>query len=421
VLGSRNGVPVRVSDVAEVKEGADLRTGAATLNGQEVVLGTAMLLIGENSRTVAQGVAAKLQEIGKSLPDGVIAHTVYDRTRLVEATIATVRINLFEGAVLMIVILFLILGNIRAAVAAACVIPLSMLFAISGMVENRVSANLMSLGAIDFGIIIDGAVIIVENCLRLLAAEQHRLGRALNREERFATIFEGSREVIGPSPFGTFIIAAVYLPILTLSGVEGKMFTPMALTVLLALAGASILSLTFVPAGIPEASMIPDLLALPDVMGTGWFAAVAADVKPGKTVTVVGDGAVGLLAVLSAKKMGADRIIAMSRHAPRQALARDFGATDIVTERGDEGVARIKALTDGIGADSVLECVGTRESMMQAIRSARPGGSVGHVGVRHGVALDGQDLFYGHVHLHGGPAPVQSGLDRVKESQHDPL
>ncbi|MGA8899706.1 efflux RND transporter permease subunit [Bradyrhizobium sp.] len=250
VLGSRNGVPVRVSDVADVREGTDLRTGAATLNGQEVVLGTAMLLIGENSRTVAQGVAAKLDEIRKSLPNGVIAHTVYDRTRLVEATIATVRTNLFEGAILVIVVLFLILGNIRAAGATACVIPLSMLFAISGMVENRVSANLMSLGAIDFGIIVDGAVIIVENCLRLLAAEQHRLGRVLNRQERFATILEGSREVIGPSLFGTFIIAAVYLPILTLGGVEGKMFTPMALTVLIALTGASILSLTFVPAAV---------------------------------------------------------------------------------------------------------------------------------------------------------------------------
>ncbi|MDE2330313.1 MAG: CusA/CzcA family heavy metal efflux RND transporter, partial [Bradyrhizobium sp.] len=250
VLGSRNGVPVRVSDVAEVREGTDLRTGAATLNGQEVVLGTAMLLIGENSRTVAQGVAAKLKEIGKSLPDGVIAHTVYDRTRLVDATIATVRTNLFEGAILVIAVLFLILGNIRAAVATACVIPLSMLFAITGMVEDRVSANLMSLGAIDFGIIIDGAVIMIENCLRLLATEQRRLGRLLDRRERFETILAGSREVIRPSLFGTFIIAVVYLPILTLTGVEGKMFTPMAVTVLMALAGASILSLTFVPAAV---------------------------------------------------------------------------------------------------------------------------------------------------------------------------
>jgi len=250
VIGSRNGIPVRVADVADVREGKDLRTGAATLNGKEVVLGTAMLLIGENSRTVAQRVAAKLKEIGRSLPPGVIAHTVYDRTRLVEATVATVEKNLVEGALLVIVVLFLILGNFKAAIATACVIPLSMLFTITGMVENRVSANLMSLGAIDFGIIIDGAVIIVENCLRLLAAEQHRLGRVLDRQERFDTILAGSREVIRPSLFGTFIIAIVYLPILTLTGVEGKMFVPMALTVLMALTGASILSLTFVPAAV---------------------------------------------------------------------------------------------------------------------------------------------------------------------------
>ncbi|HTO63853.1 MAG TPA: CusA/CzcA family heavy metal efflux RND transporter [Bradyrhizobium sp.] len=250
VIGSRGGVPVRISDVAEVREGTDLRIGAATRNGNEVVLGTAMLLIGENSRTVAQRVAAKLKEIAASLPDGVIARTVYDRTNLVDATIATVAKNLLEGALLVITVLFLILGNFRAAIATACVIPLSMLFTITGMLENRISANLMSLGAIDFGIIIDGAVIIVENCLRLLAAEQKRHGRVLSLEERFATILAGSREVIRPSLFGTFIIAAVYLPILTLSGVEGKMFTPMALTVLMALTGASILSLTFVPASV---------------------------------------------------------------------------------------------------------------------------------------------------------------------------
>ena len=159
--------------------------------------------------------------------------------------------------------------------------------------------------------------------------------------------------------------------------------------------------------------MIPDLLALSDVMGTGWFAADAANVKPGKTVVVVGDGAVGLLAVLSAKQMGADRILAMSRHEPRQKLAREFGATHIVTERGDEGVARIKELTDGIGADSVLECVGTQESMMQAIRSARRGGYVSFVGVPHGVQLDGEELFYAHVHLHGGPAPVRRFLPEL--------
>ncbi|MCR6732625.1 MAG: CusA/CzcA family heavy metal efflux RND transporter [Afipia sp.] len=250
VIGSRNGVPVRISDVADVKEGKDLRTGAATLNGKEMVLGTAMLLIGENSRTVAQRVAAKLEQIGRSLPEGVTARAIYDRTHLVEATIATVEKNLVEGALLVIVILFLILGNFKAAIATAFVIPLSMLFTVTGMFENKVSANLMSLGAIDFGIIIDGAVIIVENCLRLLAHEQQKLGRVLKREERFATILEGSREVIRPSLFGTLIIAVVYLPVLTLTGVEGKMFTPMALTVLMALLGASILSMTFVPAAV---------------------------------------------------------------------------------------------------------------------------------------------------------------------------
>jgi len=250
VIGSRHGVPVRIGDVAEVREGRELRTGAATLNGQETVLGTAMLLIGENSRTVSQRVGAKLEEIARSLPDGVVARALYDRTHLVEATIATVEKNLFEGALLVIVILFLVLGNFKAAIATACVIPLSMLFTITGMVENRVSANLMSLGAIDFGIIIDGAVIIVENCLRLLAQEQHRRGRVLTRAERFETILAGSREVIKPSLFGTLIIAVVYLPVLTLTGVEGKMFTPMALTVLMALLGASLLSMTFVPAAV---------------------------------------------------------------------------------------------------------------------------------------------------------------------------
>jgi threonine dehydrogenase-like Zn-dependent dehydrogenase len=164
---------------------------------------------------------------------------------------------------------------------------------------------------------------------------------------------------------------------------------------------------------VPSDDLIPSLLALSDVMGTGWFAAVAANVKPGKTVAVVGDGAVGLLGVLSAKQMGAERIIAMSRHESRQKLAREFGATDIVTERGDEGVARIKELTNGIGADSVLECVGTQESMMQAIRSTRPGGSVGYVGVPHGVELNGEELFFSHVHLHGGPAPVRRFLPEL--------
>src|SRR5438309_2466801 len=164
---------------------------------------------------------------------------------------------------------------------------------------------------------------------------------------------------------------------------------------------------------VPSEDLIPSLLSLSDVMGTAWFAADAASVKPGSTVAVVGDGAVGLLGVLSAKQMGAERIIAMSRHQSRQKLAREFGATDIVTERGDDGVARIKELTDGVGADAVLECVGTPESMAQAIRSTRPGGSVGYVGVPHGVELDGEQLFYSHVHLHGGPAPVRRFLSQL--------
>jgi len=164
---------------------------------------------------------------------------------------------------------------------------------------------------------------------------------------------------------------------------------------------------------VPSPDLVPSLLAVSDVLGTGWFAADAANVKPGATVVVVGDGAVGLLGVLSAKQMGAERIIAISRHPTRQALAREFGATDIVTERGDEGVARIKGLTRGVGADAVLECVGTQESMMQAIRSTRPGGSVGYVGVPHGVELQGEELFYSHVRLHGGPAPVRRYLPQL--------
>lgn len=250
LIATRGGVPIRIGDVAEVKEGQELRTGAATLNGQEAVIGTAMLLIGENSRTVAQRVADRLENVAPSLPDGVVVRSLYDRTVLVEATIATVRNNLIEGALLVIAVLFLLLGNIRAAIVTACVIPLSMLIAVTGMVEHRVSANLMSLGAIDFGIIVDGAVIIVENCLRLLAAEQHRRGRLLTTSERFETIFRASSEIIRPALFGMTIIAVVYLPILTLTGVEGKMFTPMAITVLLALAGAAIFSITFVPAAV---------------------------------------------------------------------------------------------------------------------------------------------------------------------------
>jgi len=250
VVAQRDNVVIRVRDIAKVDMGQELRTGAATQNGREVVLGTVFMLIGENSRNVSQAVAAKLEEVNRSLPTGVVAKAVYDRTTLVDRTIATVEKNLAEGALLVIVILFLLLGNFRAALITATVIPLSMLMTITGMVENKVSGNLMSLGALDFGLIVDGAVIIVENCIRRFGLEQHRLGRLLTREERFALAAKASAEVIKPSLFGVLIITVVYIPIFALTGVEGKMFHPMALTVVMALMAAMVLSLTFVPAAV---------------------------------------------------------------------------------------------------------------------------------------------------------------------------
>lgn len=237
-------------DVADVIIGKELRTGAATMNGAEIVLGTAFMLIGENSRTVSIAVDEKISAIAGTLPDGVAITPVYNRTDLVDRTIATVAKNLTEGALLVIVVLFLLLGNIRAALLTAAVIPLAMLMTVTGMVENRVSGNLMSLGALDFGLIVDGAVIIVENCLRRFAEEQKRCGRLLNRDERFDIAARASSEVIKPSLFGVLIITVVYLPIFALSGIEGKMFHPMALTVVMALTAALILSLTFVPAAV---------------------------------------------------------------------------------------------------------------------------------------------------------------------------
>jgi cobalt-zinc-cadmium resistance protein CzcA len=248
IVGSHRGVPLYIRDVAKVEFGRDLRTGAATQNGREVVLGTVFMLKGENSRTVSLRVSKKMQEINRSLPQGVVARTVYDRTNLVNATLKTVRNNLLEGALLVIVVLFLLLGNFRAALITALVIPLSMLFAVTGMVSNEISGNLLSLGAIDFGIIVDGAVIIVENCSRKLVEHQQKLGRILSREERFDVVKDAAKEVSSPSIFGVFIIMIVYLPILTLTGIEGKMFQPMAFTVLAALTGAMILSITFIPA-----------------------------------------------------------------------------------------------------------------------------------------------------------------------------
>ena len=250
IVDSAKGVPIRIRDVAEVLMGRELRTGAATENGREVVLGTVFMLIGENSRDVSRAVDKRLKEIAKTLPTGVIAKTVYDRTILVDKAIATVKQNLLEGALLVIAVLFLFLGNLRAALLTAMVIPLAMLFTFTGMVTNKVSANLMSLGALDFGIIIDGAVVIVENCVRRLAHAQQAAGRPLNRNERFHEVFAAAQESRRPLLFGQIIIMVVYLPIFSLAGVEGKMFHPMAYTVVTALVGAMILSLTFVPAGV---------------------------------------------------------------------------------------------------------------------------------------------------------------------------
>ncbi|WP_219406540.1 CusA/CzcA family heavy metal efflux RND transporter [Pseudomonas sp. Colony2] len=250
VITTSDGTPIRVRNVAQVDIGRELRTGAATENGREVVLGTVFMLIGENSRTVSQAVAKKLEEINRSLPEGVVAVTVYDRTNLVEKAISTVKKNLFEGALLVVAVLFLFLGNIRAALITAMVIPLAMLFTFTGMFTNKVSANLMSLGALDFGIIVDGAVVIVENAIRRLAHAQQRHGRLLTRSERLHEVFAAAKEARRALIFGQLIIMVVYLPIFALTGVAGKMFHPMAFTVVIALLGAMILSVTFVPAAI---------------------------------------------------------------------------------------------------------------------------------------------------------------------------
>ncbi|MCW5618013.1 MAG: CusA/CzcA family heavy metal efflux RND transporter [Nitrosomonas sp.] len=250
ILGSRQGIPIRIKDVAEVIIGKELRNGAATQNGREVVLGTVHMLIGENSQIVSAAAAAKLDEINRNLPEGIVATPVYNRTTLVDKTIQTVASNLTEGAILVIAVLFLFLGNLRAALITALVIPLSMLFTLIGMVTNNVSANLMSLGALDFGIIVDGAIVIIENCIRHLALEQARLGRRLTLSERLSIVFSASKETRRALLYGQLIIMIVYIPIFALSGVEGKMFHPMAFTVVTALLGAVILSVTFVPAAV---------------------------------------------------------------------------------------------------------------------------------------------------------------------------
>ncbi|AVZ03430.1 CusA/CzcA family heavy metal efflux RND transporter [Acinetobacter pittii] len=249
-VATKNSLPIRVADVASVSIGHDLRTGGATYNGQETVLGIAMMMMGENSKTIAKAIDDKVQEIQRSLPQGVVIETVYDRSSLVDKAIKTVAKNLIEGAILVIVILFIFLGNFRAALITACIIPLAMLFTLTGMAEQKISANLMSLGALDFGIIVDGAVVIVENCIRRLAEAQHLKGRLLTRSERFTEVFLAAKQARRPLIFGQIIIMVVYLPIFALAGVEAKMFHPMAMTVVLALLGAIILSVTFVPAAV---------------------------------------------------------------------------------------------------------------------------------------------------------------------------
>ncbi len=257
VVATRGGTPVRVKDVADVVLGRELRTGSASVNGREAVLGTALMLVGGNSRTVAAAADTRIKEINRTLPPGIVARTVLNRTQLVDGTITTVATNLTEGALLVILVLFLLLGNFRAAAIAALVIPITMLITAAGMLQGRISANLMSLGALDFGLIVDGAVIIVENSLRRLAARQHALGRALSDEERLRTVTDSAIEMIQPTVYGQGIIMLVYVPLLTFTGVEGKTFEPMALTVVIALAAALVLSLTFVPAAIAIAINAP--------------------------------------------------------------------------------------------------------------------------------------------------------------------
>ena len=248
VIATRGAVPVAVRDVARVRVGGDLRTGAASKNGEEVVIGTALMLIGENSRTVAKAVGDKLATVKTSLPPGVEVHTTLDRSVLVNATVATVQRNLTEGAILVAATLFLLLGNVRAALIAVLVIPFSFLMMAIGMNSLKVPGNLMSLGALDFGLIVDGTVIIIENCLLRLAERQHREGRLLVLRERLETVLRASQEMIRPTVYGQAIIFLVFAPLLTFTGVEGKTFSPMAITIMLALGAAFILSLTFVPA-----------------------------------------------------------------------------------------------------------------------------------------------------------------------------
>jgi cobalt-zinc-cadmium resistance protein CzcA len=296
-VSTRATTPIHISDVAEVSIGGDIRTGSASVDGHEAVIGTALMLVGSNSRVVAKAVDARLDQVRRTLPEGIVITTVLDRTALVDATVKTVASNLGEGALLVVLVLFLLLGNFRAALIAALVIPVAMLMTATGMLRGHISANLMSLGALDFGLIVDGAVIIAENALRHLAERQNETGRALTLDERLQTIQQSAEEMIGPSVYGQAIIMLVYVPLLTFSGVEGKMFEPMALTVLLALASAFVLSLTFVPAMI--AILITGRVSEGDNAAIRWlkriYAPALAQTIRRPAVAII--GALGLLAV----------------------------------------------------------------------------------------------------------------------------
>ncbi|MDN7854796.1 CusA/CzcA family heavy metal efflux RND transporter [Burkholderia cepacia] len=310
VLTNVGGVPVRMKDVGVVDIGRELRTGAATSNGEEVVLGTVFMLMGENSRTVAKAVAAKMADVNRTLPSGVKAIPVYDRTVLVEKAVATVKKNLLEGAILVIAVLFLFLGNMRAALITALVIPLSMLMTFTGMVNAKVSANLMSLGALDFGIIVDGAVVIVENCVRRLAHAQAAAGRPLTRDERFAEVFGASQEARRALIFGQLIIMVVYLPIFALTGVEGKMFHPMAITVVMALAAAMVLTVTFIPAAV--ALFIGERVEEKENRLMGWarraYEPVLAAFMTRPVRVMLGAGAIVLVTLGLATRLGSEFI-----------------------------------------------------------------------------------------------------------------
>ena len=308
VVAKRDGAPVRLDELAEIAIAKDLRNGAATQNGEEVVLGTTFMLIGANSRAVAQAVSEKLQAIEASLPDGVALNPLYNRTTLVDKTIATVQKNLLEGALLVIAVLFALLGNLRAALVTAAVIPLAMLITITGMVGTRTSANLMSLGALDFGLIVDGAVIIVENCLRRLGEAQRTAGAVLGLRERLELVREATTEVIRPSVFAVTIILIVYLPVFALTGIEGKMFHPMALTVVMALLAALVLSITFIPAAL--ALLVSGRVAEHEPAALRWlqsaYKCVLRAVLRRRFLVVSGAVVLVGLSLLAASRMGAE-------------------------------------------------------------------------------------------------------------------